>query len=304
MNWHSTRGLTLDELIMQMGKIQHALFQVSKKRVAPSIDDKVLTDWNGLMIAALARAGRILGEKRYLEAAKKTADFFLMDMLVDDVLYHRYVKGERAVEGFLDDYAFLAFGLIELYEAVFEEKYLKAASALTKSMAAKFWDTQNGGFYQTQNIETSLPKIKQLYDGATPSGNSVALNNLLWLSRLIDEPKYDAMAAQMAKTFAEEVEGAPDAYTFFLSALDFMIGPSFSVVWVGDQKAKDTADMLAALKKHYQPFTVMALKSPSQAGLGYQQIEGKATAYVCQNQTCMPATNDPQVMLQQLGIKE
>ena len=299
----SYKGLTIDELIIRLGKIQNTLFEIRKKRVAPAIDDKVLTDWNGLMIAALAKAGTVLNQPNYLSAAIKTADFMLNQMRQGDVLYHRYAKGQTAIEGFLDDYAFFTFGLIELYEATFEDKYLQAAADLTKIMVAKFWD-KNGGFYQTQNSEAAMPKIKQLYDGAVPSGNSVALQDLLWLSRLTDEPSYDTMAAQMTRTFAQEIEGAPEAYTFFLSAADFLIGPSYSVTLVGDLKEKDTREMLNALRKHYLPSTVIALKYPSKTGLGYQQIEGKATAYVCQNQTCLPSTNSLMVMLEQLGIKQ
>ncbi len=162
-------------------------------------------------------------------------------MLKDDVLYHRYAKGEAAIDGFLDDYAFFTWGLIELYEATFEDKYLQAATALTKTMVAKFWDDKNGGFYQTQTSEAGLPKLKQLYDGAVPSGNSVALYNLLRLSRLTNELTFETMATQMTKTFGQEVEGAPEAYTFFLLAYDFLIGPSYSVTLVGEKTHKDTA---------------------------------------------------------------
>jgi uncharacterized protein YyaL (SSP411 family) len=257
------------------------------------------------MIAALAKAGTFLNEPKYLETAMKTADFILDRIREDGVLYHRYAKGERAVEGFLDDYAFFVYGLIELHEASFEDKYLQAATDLTKIMVTKFWDDKNGGFYQTQkNGDAAMPRMKQLYDGAIPSGNSVALHNLLWLSRLTNEPTYDTMAAQMTKTFAQEIEGAPEAFTFFLSTLGFLIGPSYSVTVVGDLKEKDTSDMLNAIRKHYLPSTVIALKHPSKAGLGYQQIEGKATAYVCQNQTCLPPTNSAVVMLDQLQLKD
>jgi uncharacterized protein YyaL (SSP411 family) len=112
------------------------------------------------------------------------------------------------------------------------------------------------------------------------------------------------MAAQMTKLFAQEVEGAPEAYTFFLSALDFLIGPSCSVVLVGDLKEKDTAEMLNALRKHYLTSTVIQLKHPTKAGLGYEQIEGKATAYVCRDQTCLPPTNSLMLVLEQLGVKK
>jgi uncharacterized protein YyaL (SSP411 family) len=148
-----------------------------------------------------------------------------------------------------------------------------------------------------------MPKMKQLYDGAVPSGNSVALLDLLLLSRLTNEPSYEQMAIEMTKTFAQEVEGAPEAYTFFLSAVNFLIGPFYSVTIVGDLKQKDTKDMLDALSKHYLPTTTIALKSPDKAGLSYQQIDGKATAYVCRNQTCLPATNKLTVMLENLEIK-
>jgi len=298
------KGLTLEELIACLHNIRDALFEARKKRLPPATDDKILTDWNGLMVAALAKAGTVLNEPKYLETAMKTADFIIDHMREDGVLYHRYAKGERAVEGFLDDYAFFVYGLIELYEASFEDMYLQAAAALTKTMVTKFWDDKNGGFYQTQSSGAAMPRMKQLYDGAIPSGNSVVLHDLLWLSRLTNEPAYDTMVAQMTKIFAQEVEGAPEAYTFFLSALDFLIGPSYSVTVVGDLKEKDTAEMLNALRKHYLPSTVVALKQPSKAGLGYQQIEGKATAYVCQNQTCLPPTNSLMLMLEQLGRKQ
>ena len=128
--------------------------------------------------------------------------------------------------------------------------------------------------------------------------------DLLWLSRLTDEPANGTMALQMSRTFAQEIEGAPEAYTFFLSAAGFLIGSSYSVALVGDLKEKDIEEMLNALRKNYLPTTVVAFKYPSKTGLGYQQIEGKATAYVCQNQTCFPPTNSVNVMLEQLGVKQ
>jgi uncharacterized protein len=297
------KGLTQNELITRLGAITAALFKQRLKRQVPAVDYKILTDWNGLMIAALAKAGSILNEPRLLESAKKNADFILAKMNEGGVLYHRYAKGEKTIEGFLDDYAFLSYGLIELYEATFEEKYLQAAADLTKTMIAKFWDAKNGGFFQT-NQDSALPKIKQIYDGAAPSGNSVALHNFLWLSRLVNQPEYDLMANQMSKLFAQEIEGAPEAFAFFLSQIDFLIGASWSVVVVGDFKQKDTLEMLNALKTRYLPFTVVLLKHPSANDLGYVQIEGKATAYVCQNQTCLPPTNSIATMLEQLGLKQ
>ncbi len=297
------KGLTLQELIDRLHNIRQTLFEARKRRVPPATDHKVLADWNGLIIASLAKAGIVLNEQKYLEAAMRTADFILDQMMgKDNVLYHRYAKGERAIAGFLDDYAFVVFGLIQLYEASFEDRFLQAAADLTKTQVAKFWDDKNGGFYQTQTSETTMPKMKQLYDGAVPSGNSVALWDLLWLGRLAIEPKYDRMATQMIKTFAQEVEGMPEGFTFFLSSLGFRIGPSYSIILIGDLKERDAVDMLSALRKYYLPTTVISLKHPSGAGFDYQQIEGKATAYVCRDQTCLPPTNSPKRMLEQLGV--
>ena len=299
------KGLTLEELIASFHKIRDELFEARKKRSPSATDDKILTDWNGLMIAALAKASTVLNEPKYLQVAVKATDFILNQMFEDGVLYHRYAKGERAIAGFLYDYAFFVFGLIELYESSFEEKYLQAAIALTETMTTKFWDNQNGGFYQTQkNLDAAMPKMKQLYDGAVPSGNSVALGNLLHLGSLTNNPIYHKTVAQMTKTFAQEIEGAPDAFTFFLSALGFLIGPAYRVTIVGDLKEEDTLDMLKTLRKHYLPSTVVELKSPSKAGLGYEKIQGKATAYVCRDQMCLPPTNDLMLMLEQLRVTE
>ncbi|MCW4023855.1 MAG: thioredoxin domain-containing protein [Candidatus Bathyarchaeota archaeon] len=294
-------NLTLEQLILRMGKILNQIYDVRKKRIPPATDTKVLTDWNGLMIAALAKTASVLNQPKYVEAAKKTADYILTQMHKGNMLYHRSVEGEVSIEGFLDDYAFFIFGLIELYEATFEEKYLKAADELSKEMMSKFWDQKTGGFFQTTETQTGMPKIKQLYDGAIPSGNSVALHDLLWLSRLLNEPLYDSLANQMMQTFARELETAPEAYTYFIANLPFLIGKSYSVVVVGDIKAADTQEMLKQLRTHYLPDIVIQLKTPN---IDYQQVEGKATAYVCQNQTCLPATNSIAVMLELLGIKD
>ncbi len=301
----SEAGLTLDELIIRLGKIQNALFEVRKRRIAPTRDDKILTDWNGLMIAALAKASQVFGNQIYMQAAVKAADFFLTQMKSEDgTLYHRYAKSEKAVEGFLDDYAFLVFGLAELYEASFEAKYLEAASALTKTMVAKFLDAKNGGFYFTaKRSEDAMPRMKQVYDGAVPSGNSVALLNLLQLSRLTGNTTDEEIASKTFRLFAEEVKGAPQAYTFMLAALDFAVGPAYSVVLVGDLKEKDIVDMLVSLRKQYLPNMTITLRQQTQAGLGYEKIDDKATAYVCRNQTCMPPTNSIEKMLELLAGK-
>ena len=296
-------GLTVDGLIPRLDRIRKTLFEAREKRVHPSKDDKVLTDWNGLMLAALARASQVLGEEEYLRAAVKAADFFLEKMLdKNGTLYHRFVKGEMAVEGFLDDYAFLVWGLIEVYEASFDDRFLQAASKLTDIMVTRFWDEKEEGFFfSARGSADIMAKRKEVYDGALPSGNSVAILNLLRLSRLNANTAYETMARDMSRTFASEVKESPSAHTFLLLGVDFALGPAYNVTLVGDLKDEGLLNMLKTLRVRYLPRMEVSLKSAAKARLGFEQIEEKATAYVCRDQTCQSPTNKPLEMLKLLG---
>ena len=302
----SDLNLEVEEFVRSVEEIQHTLLEARLERVRPSRDDKVLTDWNGLMIAAFSRAGQVLNEQRYLEAAAKASDFFLDRMREGPLLYHRFVKSERAVEGFLDDYSFLVMGLVELYEARFEEKYLQAALELTENMVERFWDKKDGGFYFTsKNVAADvLFRRKEVYDGALPSGNSVALLNLSRLARLSGKQVYEEMAARMNSTFASEVQSSPAAHTFFLLGVDFAVGPVFNVVLVGESNEGSMLSLIKPLRKNYLPNMVMTLKSPDKASLGYDMLEGKATVYVCRGQMCLPPTNSVERMLEFLEIAD
>jgi uncharacterized protein len=300
-------NISVDQVIGKLAKITQLLYLAREKRVHPAKDDKVLTDWNGLMIAALAKANQVLGDKKYLQAAKKSADFILSEMQTNDHrLYHRYAKGEKAINGFLDDYAFLVYGLIELYEAGFEEKHLQASVELTNVMIGEFWDEVNGGFYFTSKTgEADVPRIKQNYDGAVPSGNSVALHDLLRLSRLANEVSFEQYASKMLGAFAEDIKGYPMGHTFMLAGLDFLLGPSYNVIVAGNPADNDTQSMLATLRRQYIPNLTLTLWTPEKAkaapaGVSYEKIDGKATAYVCKNQTCMPPTTEVEKMLEYL----
>jgi uncharacterized protein YyaL (SSP411 family) len=303
----SESNLTVDGLIGKLARITSALFKVRKKRVHPAKDDKVLVDWNGLMIAALARANQVLGNPRYLQAATKTADFILKEMKTqDNKLYHRYAKGERAINGFLDDYAYFSFGLIELYEAGFDEKYLQNALNLTRTMIGQFWDIQKGGFFFTEkSADETVPRLKQTYDGAIPSGNSVALHNLLRLARLSGESSLEDYAGKLLKASSVEIQGQPVGHTFMLAGLDFALGPSFNVVLAGESADNDTLAMLAALRRNYLPNLTVTIWSPEKtkstsSGAIYEKIDGKPTAYVCRDQICMLPTNEIEKMLELL----
>jgi uncharacterized protein YyaL (SSP411 family) len=259
------------------------------------------------MIAALARASIVLGDKRYYNAATKTADFLLKEMQTDNHrLLHRYSQGEKAIDAFLDDYAFLIFGLIELYEADFDMNYLQASSDLAKVMVEDFWDSANGGFFlSAKSGDASLPRMKQSYDGAYPCGNSVALLDLLRLAALTGDVSFGKDTDRLLSAFAYDIRGYPMGHTFMLLGLDFMLGPAFNVTLVGELGDKDTQAMLSELRKLYKPNLTITLWNAKRSekatvGVSYNKIDGRATAYVCKGQSCLPPTNEVANMLEYL----
>lgn len=296
------------ELSKRIEKALKTLFDIREKRVRPDKDDKILTDWNGLMIAALSKGAYVFENGTYRNAAQKAADF-IIDNMMDSYLYHRYRDGDVAVHGFLDDYAFFVYGLIELYEATFDVKYVRTAVTLTEYMIAHFQDTR-GGFYQTADVsEHILIRQKQSHDGAIPSGNSVAALNLLRLARMTGNAQFEENASQVLRAFSQEVTHVPTSHTFLLTALDFARGPSFEVVIVGNFDAADTHEMISALKNTFIPNKVVIFRPDEEPGeitslapftKDLTTINGKATAYVCRNYSCNLPTTDAQTMLDQL----
>lgn len=298
--------VSIDLLISKTARIRTALFEAREERVRPARDEKVLTDWNGLMIAALAKVGRALNEGRYVEAAARAANFVRERLRNSNgKLFHRYAQGERAIEGFLDDYAFFAWGLLEVYQANLEEEFKDTAFATVEKMMELFWDEKEGGFYFTSGRGADyMPKQKQVYDGALPSGNSVALLDLLLASRMSTDSRFENSADRMSKTFAREIRESPAAHTFFLCAVDLAVGPTYNVTVVGDPRNKDVKTMLKAFNDHYLPNAVLSMKLPERPGLGYEQINGRATAYVCRDKACFAPTNKTDRMLKLLEIRE
>lgn len=299
--------LQVNEIQRRTADAKHKLFAAREKRIHPGKDDKILADWNGLMIASLAKGAQAFDEPQYAEAACRAADFILSRMRRSDGrLYHRYRDGEAAVMAFLDDYAFLAWGLIELYEATFKVSYLRAALDITDIMVEHFQDKEKNGFYFTaDDAEELIFRKKEIYDGAVPSGNSVAMLNLLRLGRMTGNADLEEKAAQTGRAFSKTIWQAPHAYTQMLAALDFALGPASEVVIAGDIEAEDTKAMLAALGKEFIPGKVVILKSGEDSeivGLAeyardLERIEGKATAYVCRNFSCrLPVTDAAEMM--------
>ena len=296
-------GMSADEFEGRIDKSRKKLFDVREKRAHPHKDDKILTDWNGLMIAALSKGGSVFSDPLYSDAAKRAADFVLGKMRDGKGrLLHRWRDGDAGIGGSIDDYSFFIWGLLELYESTFDIKYLKAALDLQTEMTGLFWDDKNGGFYFTSHdAEELITRHKEIYDGAIPSGNSVAMLNLLRIGRITGDAAYDEMAAKLAKAFSETVEQAPVAYTQLLSSLDFAIGPSYEVVVAGDPASPDTKEMLSAFRKKYSPNKVLLFKGtgdvPSVTAIaeftkGQSPIDGKATAYVCLDHVCNLPTTD------------
>ncbi len=287
-----------------LNQARQKLFAARKKRVHPHKDDKVLTDWNGLMIAAMAKGAQAFDESAYTAAAQKAADFILNRMRTSDGrLLHRYRDKHAAIMANLDDYAFFIWGLIELYESSFDLNYLKTAITLNNDLLTHFWDDTKGGFFFSPGDgEDLLVRQKEIYDGATPSGNSVAMFNLLRLGRITANSTLEEKAAQIVKTFSTTLNEYPSAYTQLLLALDFAFGPSFEIVVVGEFKSSDTKQMLDNLRKIFAPNKIMLLRpsegeNPPIAQVAaftknLKALDAKATAYVCTNYTCQFPTTD------------
>jgi uncharacterized protein YyaL (SSP411 family) len=285
------------------------LFEAREKRIRPLLDDKILVDWNGLMIAALAYSGRTLDVPDYISEAIKASDFILEKLWDGKRLLHRYRDNDASITGFLDDYVFLIWGLLELYEATLEEKYLKYAIEMNNIVLERFWDQKNGGlFFSDTDSEKLIAKTKKIYDGAIPSGNSVALMNFLRISRLTGDTRLEEKANELLSSFSTTIFQSPRAYTFFLSALDFGLGPSHEIVIVGDFSEDDTQELLKIYNTVYLPNSVLVLKPPksnviAQYANSLNQIEDKATAYICSNFVCDIPTNNPKKMLEILKKK-
>ena len=307
-------GVSEEELSRRLESARGKLLAARRLRVPPLKDDKILTDWNGLMIAAFAKGAQALDDSSYASAAGAAADFLLETMTDEDGrLLHRYRGGEAAIPAFLDDYAFLIWGLIDLYEATFDVRYLRAALDLCREMKDLFWDEEAGGFYfYSKRSEELIVRSKELYDGAIPSGNSVAALDLLRLGRMTGDTALEADAVRTIGIFSGDVGRAASGFTQMMAALDFALGPSYEVVIAGRTGAGDTERMLKALREVYAPNKVVIFrpdvdKPPIAAIAEYTEsqtaIDGKATAYVCLHHTCKPPTTDPARMLEFLESK-
>jgi len=291
------RNIPLAKLETLLEDARMKLFRERQKRVHPLLDDKILADWNGLMIASLAKAGRIFKEDAFIDSARKAVEFILDRMTNEGrQLLHRYRKGETAIPGHADDYAFMIYGLLELHQATLETRWLEEALAFNRSFTGSFWDDENGGFYFTgSGSEELIARQKQLYDGAAPSANSIALQNLLRLAQLTGNARLEEQADRLSRTFTSMLKESPQGYTQFLQGLQHLFDDPQEVVIAALSEDPSFNKMLNVIKGSYLPFTVL-LANPEPADSKLREIapflqqqtahRGKATAYVCHNHRC------------------
>lgn len=277
------------------------LFKYRLDRIHPYKDDKILTSWNGLMIAAMAYGGRVLKNSDYIDASKKAAKFILNKLKTNDGrLLARYRDGQAAHLGTIDDYAFMIWGLIELYETTFDIVYLQNAIDLNNHMINLFWDENEGGLFITgKDSEELVVRPKDIYDGATPSGNSVATMNMLRLAKITGNQELEEKAMLQFNVFGGNVKENPNSYSYFMMAFLFSNIATKEIVISGDRSNKETQNMLEIINQRFLPFTTVILndgnlKLYNQIPFIKNQgmVDNKTTAYVCENFSCNKPTSD------------
>jgi uncharacterized protein YyaL (SSP411 family) len=299
-------GVDPEEMAKHLDSIRQRLWHVREKRVKPGLDDKVLTSWNGLMLAAFAEAGSALGEERYLEAARSNASFLLDTMRTEDGRLRR-VWTERQgsnLNGYLEDYSYLIEGLLALYQATFEYRWFAAARDLADIMIERF-RADDGGFFDTSDDhETLITRPRDLQDNAVPSGNAMASTVLLKLAALTGESRYEDEARAAFDQIAGSLQQHPLAFGQWLVAYDLLAGGRREVAIVGDPLAQETQVLLDVVRGTFRPNAVVALQdpvSPSDVPLleGRTAIDGRPTAYVCEGFVCrQPVTEADELRVQ------
>lgn len=299
-------GVDAGRLGKEVERILLVLRRRRSARVPPARDDKVLMDWNGLMVAALAKAGSALGSREYVRAAEQAARFIL-ENLVDEQgrLLHLYRDGATAHRAELDDYAFLVWGLIELYEATFRTAFLREAITLTRECMGLFWDEQGEGFFLTPaDAEVVLVRPKEFSDDALPSGNSVFLYNLVRLAHLTGDTTLTDLGRAIARAGSRRATAMPDTVSFMMIGVELLLNPPFEVVIAGDPSHEDTARLIRALSTRFIPDSVTVLAPEGEqeeipaVARKSRPIDGKAAAYICREQTCLPPVTDPEAALE------
>ncbi|HEY1172252.1 MAG TPA: thioredoxin domain-containing protein [Verrucomicrobiae bacterium] len=295
--------LTAEEAKL-LASAKEKMFATQKKRVRPHLDDKVLASWNGMMLGAMARAGVVLGEEKFLTAAEKNIAF-LKGKLWDEkskTLYHRWREGERDEVQLFDAYAFLFAGSLELYEATLKAEHLEFAIALADQMIARFYDQEDGGFFQSVATKDLIVNAKEDYDGAMPSANSVGALALLKLAAITDKKEYREKAEATLKLLSPRMQRMPHAVPYALLAMDFWTEEPRRVVIAGDAKSQDAKALLKAAHSVYQPHkVVLGNVGPVEEFAKTLPAKDGAVVYLCTGMTCQPPTKDAGKVREMLG---
>ncbi len=303
--------ISAGELWQRIVRIREKLLAEREKRVRPGRDEKVLAAWNSLMLRAFAFASSVLDREDYREIAEKNASFLMEKLVVDGRLRRSYKDGRARFNGYLEDYACVADGLVELYEATFETRWLREAGSLADAILELFWDAEKGVFYDTAaDHEELVTRPRDVYDNASPSGNSVAVDVLLRLSVLLEHEDYRERAAAVLEDLSGAISQIPGGFGRLLSALDFYLSTPYEIALIGAPDASETRTLLSAVYSTYIPNKVVAGRAEDDEEAARlvplladrPMREGKATAYVCVNYACQNPTTDPEELKSQLGV--
>ena len=304
------QGIPLERLVDVIQRGKTALWAAREQREHPLLDDKTLASWNGLMLRAFAEAGASLERQDYLDAAAKNASFLLTDMRPEGRLLRSYREAQAKLPGFLEDYSFVADGLLALYEATFDRSWLDATIELADEMIARFWDESAGAFYDTgPDHEELVVRPRDVFDNAQPCGGSVASDLLLRLSVVTGNDDYAAKAVAPLRTLAELMGRAPAGTGRWIAALDFYLSTPKEVAIVGPVADLETRALWGTVNGRYLANRVLvgAEDDRDAAALGLPLLEGRGmvngrpTAYVCENYACQLPVNDPEALAAQLG---
>ncbi len=299
------------EFISKINGMKSKLNEIREKRIHPYKDDKILTDWNGLMIGSMAKAGKVFDNKKFIYTAEKAFNFVMDNLSVSGKLFHRYRDGEAAIDATLDDFAYMIFASIELYQSTFKTKYLQSALNLNSTLIEKFSDSRDGGFYLTSDsAEELLIRPKDLYDGAMPSGNSIEYYNLIRLYKLTADENLLPIIDGVEKLFAGKVSSAPNVFSMFLTAYSENIFGSNEIVIVEGDNGAD--NFIRSINSKYLPYKVVLfipegeerneLYKLAPFTKDHSTIGNATTVYVCKNFVCNLPTNQTDDMLKQIEL--
>lgn len=303
-------GVSVERLNQTIERGKTILFEAREKRIKPFRDEKMLTAWNGLMLRSFAEAARVLDRSDYLEIAVNNADFLLTELKRDGRLLRTHKNGESKLNAYLEDYAYLADGLLALYEATFDVRWFEEARALIQTMLEQFWDHEDGAFFFTSaDHETLITRTKDFYDNAIPGGNSVAAHLLIRLSLLTGDENYRQKTEQILKLLKPAMMRSPSAFGHLLCALDTHLASPYEIAIIGSPETEEAKKMIETVFNRYLPNKVVALagSDDSQAARaiklleGRNQLDSRTTAYVCRNFYCEAPVTEAAQLREQLS---